>query len=131
MSIDFTPKKFGSNDSKAAPAADRPKAEYWLNIGYQSDVPDDNGDAMFVSLPQGIPLDTQEHLKTNSSNNKYAAFQSARNDLVDQLVAHAQASLAPGESTTVQLTVQIRRVKEEAAPINPENNPFAKQLSFA
>lgn len=130
MSIDFAPKKFGSA-AVAAPAADRPKAEYWLNIGYQSDVLDDNEQPMFVSLPQGIPLDTQEHLKTNSSNNKYAAFQSSRNDLVDQLVAHAQANLQPGESTTVQLTVQIRRVKDEAAPINPAENPFSKKLSFA
>lgn len=129
MSIDFTPKAFGSKPA-AVPAADRPKAEFWLNIGYASDVLDDNGEAMFVSLPQGIPLDTQEHLKTNSSNNKYAAFQSSRNDLLEQLTAHAQ-TLAPGESCNVQLTVQVRRVKEEAAAIDPSVNPFTRKLAFA
>lgn len=129
MSIDFAPKKFGAA-AVATPAADRPKAEYWLNIGYQSDVLDDNEQPMFVSLPQGIPLDTQEHLKTNSSNNKYAAFQSARNDLMDQLIAHA-SNLQPGEATEITLTVQLRRVKDEVAPINPAENPFTKKLSFA
>lgn len=130
MSIDFTPKAFGSKAADSTPAAARPKAEFWVNLGYESDVQDDEGNNMFISLPQGIPLDTQESLKTNSSNNKYAAFQSARNDLLDQLIAHAQ-QLKPGESCNVNLTVQVRRVKEEAAPIDPAANPFTKKLSFA
>lgn len=130
MSIDFTPKAFGSKAADTAASKDqRPKAEFWINIGVPSGVQDDNGDDMFVSLPQGIPLDTQEHLKTNSSNNKYAAFQSARNDLLDQLIAHAN-TLQPGESTMVTLQVQVRRVKAEAEPIDPAMNPFSQAIKL-
>jgi len=128
MSIDFTPKTFGKTET-AAPAADRPKAEYWLNLGYASDVKDDEGNNLFISLPQGIPLDTQDHLKTNSRNTDFAQFQAARNDLLDQLIAHAQ-NLQPGESSVINLQVQLRRVNEEAAPIDPANNSFTKKLSF-
>lgn len=129
MSIDFTPKTFGKTNNAATPAADRPKAELWLNIGYPSDVQDDDGNNLFISLPQGIPLDTQDHLKTNSRNSDFAQFQAARNDLLDQLIAHAQ-NLKPGESSVINLQVQLRRVNEEAPPVDPNNNAFAKKLSF-
>lgn len=129
MSIDFTPKKFGS-DTNAPAAADRPKAEFWINLGYESDhIVEETGKPLFISLPQGIPLDTQEHLPTNMSNAQFAAMRSAQNDLLDQLTAHAQ-HLAPGEEAFITLTVQLRRVKAPAAPINPENNPLIKRLSF-
>ena len=128
--IDFTPKTFGSKDVKPSASADeRPKAEFWINLGYTSNVQDDEGKPMFVSLPQGIALDTQEHLKTNSRNDRYAAFQSARNDLFDQLLEHAK-NLKTGEDTIIKLEVQLRRVNEEASPIDPANNPFTTQLKF-
>lgn len=127
--IDFTPKAFGSKD-KAPAQDDRPKAEFWLNLGYNSDhIVEETGKPLFISLPQGIPLDTQEHLPTNMSNQQFAAMRSAQNDLLDQLTAHAQ-TLQPGEDCTIQLTVQLRRVKAPAEPINPENNPLIKKLSF-
>ena len=129
MSIDFSPKKFGSTNAAPA-AADRPKAEFWVNLGYESDhVNEETGKPLFISLPQGIPLHTQEHLPTNMSNAQFAAMRSAQNDLLDQLTAHAQ-HLAPGEETFITLQVQLRRVKAPAAPINPENNPLIKKLSF-
>jgi hypothetical protein len=131
MSIDFAPKAFGTKTADKMPtaAADRPKAEFWINLGYTSPVLDDDDKPMFVSLPQGIPLDTQEHLKTNSRNDRYAAFQSARNDLLDQLLEFAK-DLKPGEDRIISLQVQLRRVSEEAAPIDPKNNPFATKISF-
>lgn len=130
MSIDFQPKKFGSTTNNAAPADDRPKAEFWINLGYESDhIVEETGKPLFISLPQGIPLDTQEHLSTNMSNAQFAAMRSAQNDLLDQLTTHAQ-HLQPGEECFVTLTVQVRRVKAPSAPINPENNPLIKKLAF-
>lgn len=131
MSIDFTPAKFGSKAPQAAAQDDRPKAEFWINLGYESDhIVEETGKPLFISLPQGIALDTQEHLPTNMSNAQFAAMRAAQNDLLDQLVAHAGATLQPGEETIITLQVQLRRVKAPAAPINPENNPLVKKISF-
>ena len=130
MGIEFTPKQFGGNKPAASAQDDRPKAEFWINLGYESDhIVEETGKKLFISLPQGIPLDTQEHLPTNMSNAQFAAMRSAQNDLLDQLTAHAQ-HLAPGEETFVTLSVQLRRVKAPAEPINPENNPLIKKLKF-
>ena len=118
---------FGKKNSK--PTEQREKASFWLNIGYSSGVTDENGEDRFVSLPLGIPLDTQEHLPTNSKNAEFAQFQSARNDLLDQLMEAAK-SLAPGEARVVKLEVQLRRVNEEAAAIPPGQNIFARKLSI-
>lgn len=132
MSIDFIPKKFGSSTANAAPTGDdRPKAEFWINLGYESDViNEDTGKPIFISLPQGIPLDTQEHLPTNMSNAQFAAMRAAQNDLLDQLTAHAK-HLQPGEDTFITLQVQVRRVKAPSAPINPDNNPLVRKLNFS
>lgn len=130
MSIDFSPKKFGSAPQANATTEDRPKAEYWINLGYESDhVIEETGKPLFISLPQGIPLDTQEHLPTNMSNAQFAAMRSAQNDLLDQLIQHA-GNLQPGEETFINVQVQLRRVKAPAAPINPENNPLVKKIAF-
>lgn len=136
--IDFQ-KTFGAksgNVQSKTNAEDRPKAQLWLNFGYLSDVMDEEtGEQRFVSLPTGIPLDTQEHLATNSRNRDYAAFQSARNDVLDQLVTFGQ-KLEPGESKIIcmdestGLSVQIRRVNAEAEAIEPKNNQYARKLEL-
>jgi len=110
---------------------DRPKSQYWLNIGYNVDYPLDDGstEPRFVSLPTGIPLDGQEHLPTNSKNEAFAAFQSARNSLLDQLMAIAQ-TLQPGEDKIIKLEVQLRRVNGELETIKNEDNPFVKVLTL-
>ena len=127
--LSFAPQQFGLNNN-AKPVSDKPKAEFWINLGYTSDHKDDKGEPYFISLPQGIPLDTQEELPTNSRNDTFAAFSAARNDLQAQLMDHVK-DLQPGESRTVTLEVQIRRVNAPAAPIDPANNPLARKLSFA
>jgi hypothetical protein len=72
------------------------KAEFWINIGYLAAGAGENGEDVFVSLPLGLPLDTQKELKTNSSNEAFAALQAARNELWQQLMDVARA-LQPGE----------------------------------
>lgn len=108
---------------------DRPKSQFWINLGYPVDYQLDDGstEQRFVSLPIGIPLDGQERLPTNSKNEQFAAFQVARNELLDQLMAIAQ-TLEPGEDKIINLKVQIRRVNEEV--IRTEDNPFIKKLNL-
>lgn len=131
--LNFT-KVFGA--PKATPAAagtaqdDRPKAQYWLNIGYQADHLIEGEDTpRFISLPVGIPLDTMETLATNSRNQVYALQQAARNDLMAQLIDHAQG-LEPGQSTIVNLQIELRRVNEDAGPVDASHSPFARKLSL-
>lgn len=132
--IDFN-HTFGQPAAKAAGnPADRPKAEFWLNVGYDSGVKDEEtGESRFVSLAAGIPLDSIEKLKTNSSNRTFAQFQAARNELHDQVMAIA-AKLEPGQSVIVDtgtpLQVQIRRVREEIEDLDSSDNQFVRNLGI-
>lgn len=136
MAIDFT-KTFGSKPAAAAgnnaKSDDRPKAEFWLNVGYQSDAIDpETGERRFVSLPTGIPLDTQEKLDTRMKNRDYANFQAARNGLLDDLLEQAK-KLDPGQSfvveTEIGLAIQVRRVNPVLEEANAgEGNQYARKL---
>lgn len=134
MAIDFG-KTFGagSNDqgNGNGSRADQPKATLWLNIGYDSGVPEENGEGTrFVSLPVGIPVDTQEKVDTRSRNQGYAEFQAARNHLLDRIM-EAGAALAPGETVDLNLTIQLRKVAAERAPVEAgEGNAFVKPLNL-
>lgn len=103
---------------------DRPKSKFWINIGYDSGVLDENtGNNKFVSLPAGIPLDGQERQSTNSRNSEFAALQSARNNLLDQIMAEAE-KLKPGEERLLNLQIQLRRVNDEAEEVPADQNMF-------
>jgi hypothetical protein len=134
MAIDFT-KTFGNttaSNKSSAPAAgnsDKPKARFWINLGYDSGVLDDEGNSRFVSLPVGIPLDTQERLPTTSRNKEYASFQAARNDLLDQLMELAN-SLQPGEEQILKLEVQLRRVNDEQPEASATDNKFVRKIAL-
>lgn len=135
MAIDFQA-TFGNKNKNGnvGNSDDRPKAQLWLNIGYQTDVVDDDGKLKFVSLPVGIPLDTTEPLATTSKSDDFRAFQSARNDLMTQMIDIGK-SLGPGEEKIIALgesglSVQIRRVSVEAAAVPSDKNQFVKKLNF-
>lgn len=98
--------------------ADRPKAKYWLNVGYEME-------GKFINLPTGIALDTTEPVKTNGQDEDWVQQQHARNDLLKQLLALGD-DLEPGAEITLNLTVKMRRTKEE---IKVEDNKYA--TSFA
>lgn len=110
---------------------ERPKSQFWLNIGYPVDykVDEHTTEVRFVSLPTGIALDAQEVLSTNSRNEQYSAFQSARNLLVEQLLAIAN-QLKPGQEKMVNLQIQLRRINPEAKAIEAANNPFVANLNL-
>lgn len=122
---------FGQSNAAATTATtaktDKPKAQFWLNIGYVANEGSD--DEKFISLPTGIPLDTQEPLPTNSSNADFRAMRCAQNDLLEQLIAYAQ-NLEPGEEGIINLQVQLRRVKAQEESIPADENKYARKLTF-
>ena len=130
--INITKPSFGPKTA-ATPAKEYTKAAIWLNIGYEVQVATTDGtlESRFINLPMGLPLDTMEEVKTNSSNDTFAAMQVAKNDLLKQLLA-AAADLAPGAERIVNLQVQMRRVNESSsvALSDPTVNPFLKKLAF-
>ena len=132
--IDLTKLKFGSKaaSTPAADSADYERAELWLNFGYTVQVPVEGGkkgqtEDRFVSLPKGIPLDTQKPLEIKGAASDFNNFKHARNDLLAQILEAAE-SLGKGESAILQLEVQIRRVADDAPPANPADNIYARNL---
>lgn len=122
---------FGSRNTAPAAKAELEKAQFWINIGYVSDVKDDDGTHRFVSLAKGIPLDSLEDLPVNSRNEGYAYFQQARNDLRKDLLEECR-KLAPGEDFIFdaepgQITIQMRRVSDENTSAPTGVNPFARK----
>jgi hypothetical protein len=131
--------KFGQEFSGPAAASgnareELPKAQTWLNIGYPVETTE-NGEKVtrFVSLPQGIPLDTQKAIEIKTRNQTFGAFQQAQNELLSQVQAEA-AKLAPGGETLIAmgesgLYIQLRRVND--APVTPASgaeNQFVRPL---
>lgn len=128
MSIDFT--KALPRTAAAKPAEERTKAKYWLNIGYNAETGEgDQATETFVALPVGIPLDMQDKISVRSSNAEFAALQTARNELLEQLIEYA-GTLEPGGERILSLSIQLRRVKEDPAPIASKDNPFSAKLKF-
>ena len=117
--------------AKIAKNEERPTSKLWLNIGYSVEVPNDDGvlENKFVSLPAGIPLDNIEALPVRGKNAEWNMFQSARNELLEQLMA-AAAQLKPGEEQIVNLEIQLRRVNDETVAVNKDENPFTRKLAL-
>lgn len=128
MAIDL-PKSFGQKNNAATDKEQRPASQFWLNVGYEVEVPNAEGqnETRFVSLPAGIPLDNIEQLVVKGKNQDWNMFQSARNDLLTQLMAAAQA-MEPGEEQIVNLQIQLRRTNNEEVKVDSSTNPFARKL---
>lgn len=123
--------QFAKTDAPSTSETTRVNAQTWLNFGYMAGEGDS---AKFVSLPVGIPLDTQKPLDMPRSA-EFAKLQSARNDFLAQM-QDAAAKLAPGEELIIGidggLCVQLRRVAGPAeTPAADDSNPYAKKFSFA
>jgi predicted RNA-binding protein with PIN domain len=85
---------------------------------------------VFLSLPIGIPLDTQDRLPETSSNKEFAQMQAARNNIMDQLIAYAN-TMEPGQDIVIDLQVQLRRVKEtQEVSTKVGENKFAMDLGL-
>jgi hypothetical protein len=134
MAIDFALQFANKAEAgRKANGAEAPKAQFWLNIGFVAEgtaKPEEGKGDTFVSLPIGIPLDTMERLKTNSSNEEFAQLQAARNDLLDQIMAHAK-TLEPGQDAVFMIQAQVRRVKEDKPVAVDASNKYTAKLQFA
>ena len=128
MALDFT-KNTALKGKDTAAAKDLPKSQFWMNVGFTAEGAGAEGEDVFVSLPYGLPLDSMEHVNTKSKNENYVALQQARNGLLDQ-VKETAATLQPGESMTVQLEVQIRRIEEEVEETPTTDNKFMRSLKL-
>lgn len=121
---------FGRRSAANAPTQEREAAQFWLNVGYRTDDPT----YPFVSLAQGIPLDTIQALSITGRNEAFREFQSARNDLHAQIMTMAKG-LQPGEDRIFEtengLAIQIRRVDAAQEAPSPENNTFVRKLTLA
>lgn len=119
---------FNQQSSNAAPA-ERPREEYWLNIGWYADAVDENGEQFrqFISLNYGIPLSSVKEEKLGS-NPAWNALAQAKNSILEQLLVKAK-SLQPGETFDIGEgngpVLQIRRVGEKAVV---ENNPLEVKI---
>lgn len=132
--INITKPVFAPKSTAAATGTARPKAQIWLNLGYEIQVPTSDGtmETRFINLPMGLQLDTMEEVATTSSNEVFAAMQIAKNDLLKQLLA-AAADLPPGGERIVNLQVQMRRVNNasaNAALADPSVNPFLRKIAL-
>lgn len=121
--VDFS--RFGSifnQDAAPATAAAAPKkesAKIWLNFGYNRPVADAAGNqsTVFVSLPFGIPVDTQDMKDLKGSGNMLQ-LRKWQNELLEEVVRIGN-DLEPGAEKilafdgTNGLAIQIRRVKGE------------------
>lgn len=106
-----------SNASNGNDRADMPKADVWMNVGYEADDVDSDGNAVvrFIGTPLGIAVDTQSPIDTSKTRSaELAKLQTYQNKLLADLQEEAK-TLEPGEERIVNLQVQIRRVKAPAA----------------
>lgn len=125
---------FSKPATKQSSTEPQDKSQFWLNIGYnvELDAVDEDGrvseESRFISLNYGIPVDRIEAVSTKSSNPNWAMEQQARNDLLDQLLAHA-GEMKPGETQVIDLQIQLRRIKNESEILVPtSDNPFSRKV---
>ena len=126
--------RFGAGFGRSRQESDepKPKAKYWLNVGYlASTVIEGEDEPRFIALPAGIPLDTTKPAEVRGSNELYRAMVTAQNDLLEDIIEEA-SKLEPGQAViigdpeTSPLVLQLRRVAAEQEAIKPSQNPFAK-----
>ncbi len=145
--LQFASTLFGTRGVAAAAAVpssrkDLPKAQLWLNVGYIMAVTVTMADGTtedreeFVSLPVGIPLDTQEPKAITGTSDIYRKRVAAQNKLLED-AQKLGAELEPGCDAIIGdrngLCIQIRRVSaEQAAPsVDETENPFVRNDIFA
>lgn len=121
---------FGSLVAPSAAAEDRPTAMAWLNIGYPVEfVNPKTGEteSRFISIPVGVPLDTQKPINITSRNDVMQGMQAAQNELLRQL-QNAAAGMDAGAEAIVDLQIQLRRINDKVeAPTITEASPFARK----
>ena len=119
--INFAQRNLSNAGGRGPARTEQPKANYWLNVGYYAG---EGEERRFVSLPVGIPVDTQEALRVSGQNQDFNNFNGARNELLDALKA-AAGELPPGGETLVNLQIQLRRVNDEVVVAKGAENAYS------
>lgn len=119
-----------------APAqeAERPQAMLWGNLGYPVTFKNPTTGEMeerFISIPVGVPVDTQKPINITTRSPIMAEMQAAQNQLLADLQA-AGAEMEPGAEQVVHgLEFRLRRVNDKVeAPTITEASPFARKVSL-
>lgn len=97
-----------------------PESKLWLNFGYTKN-------DKFISLPLGLAVDTMEPMVARGHNVEFNKQVAAQNGLL-KAIQDAGFKLEPGETQTIVLEVQLRRVNEKME-IADEDNEFAIDFS--
>ena len=128
--LDFTAPAQSSNQSRSTsrrngPRLDAngqplPESKLWLNLGYTKN-------DKFISLPLGLAIDTMEPQVARGQNVEFNKQVAAQNGLLKAL-QDAGFKLEPGETQTIVLECQLRRVNEKME-IADEDNEFAIDFS--
>jgi hypothetical protein len=104
--------------------AERPKSQFWLNIGFTIPGGAEDGSDLFVSLPQGIALDDMKPQEIRGSNQNWIQLLQAKNHLLEQL-QKGGAELEPGARITLEgFTVEMHRVGTPAQQGDANSNPI-------
>jgi len=114
-------------NSSTASKLDKPKAKFWLNVGYEQ--PNDPK-YPFVSLNNGIAIDTMERHELKGNNQEYLTLLKKQNDFADLIQAAAE-QLEPGQTEIISrcevsgICLQLRRVgdAQEFVPEQPTTPP--------
>jgi hypothetical protein len=137
MAIKTFQDRFGTLATNMAAAngepakTDKPKTKFWLDVGYQQN----DEKYPFVSLLNGIPLDTMADADTKVNNREFAALRKRMNVLRDTLLARAER-LEPGETVIISngdggLDIRLRHHAEREEFVADEGESFAPPISFA
>lgn len=128
---------FGSKPvqpQQAAVPQDKPKTEFWINIGWETnEVDETTGRNIFVAMPGGIPL---ESIKPKPLKGKgvYLEMLEAGNAILEDVFGLA-GKLNPGEAIILssgkesgQLSIELRRIGAEAQPTPEGGNRFLRRM---
>lgn len=115
--MDFNAPSFdrpSSNGGTSRRDPNAPKAQVWLNVGY-----DVNG--KFVNLPFGLALDNMQPEPVRGQNEDWVKLQTARNNFLKALTDFG-LKLEPGQEEVVHnLVIKIRRVSKPLEVAAEEN----------
>lgn len=103
------------------------KATVYLNVGYTVTL--DDGTETFVSLPFGLGLDNMSKAKTDTSNEDYNALNTARNQLLADILQAAKGISAGNGKFLDGLKLELR-VKSKPTETTSEGNPFIRKNTF-
>ena len=115
-------------ETTTAAAAERPKSQFWLNIGFTIPGAGKNGEDIFISLPQGIALDDMKPLAVRGNSVDWQHLVQAKNAFLERLQQGA-AELDPGARVELSgISVELHRVGQPEQTGTAESNPLIAGL---